>query len=105
MIQQLSNLPFKAMELVCASCQRRWTPKKGRRRFNSCPECRHESFSSAMRRSWKRRAVAARVEALPDTPATTPLAPLDQLIRDVDAASAKALKALQSVTLPTKDRQ
>jgi hypothetical protein len=48
---------------------------------------------------WKRRRIEARTEPLPDADPTPPDT-LAQLIRDVDAASAKALKAISSITLP-----
>lgn len=86
------------MKLVCASCKRRWTPKKGQRRTNACPDCRHRNLSSAISRAWDRR---KRLEAPPvaiEAPATHPAATLEDLMRAADLASAKALNAALSIT-------
>jgi len=91
------------MKLVCASCKRRWTPKKGQRRTNACPDCRHRNLSSAISRAWDRRkrleAPPVAVEdAGPDAPDT-----LENLMRAADAASAKALAAALSITAGGKN--
>jgi hypothetical protein len=85
------------MKLICASCRRRWTPKKGEKRTESCPGCRHRNLSSAILRAWDRR---KRLEAPAGAiPADGPDAPgtLEELMRAADLASAKALAAALSV--------
>ena len=85
------------MRLICASCHRRWTPMPGRKRTESCPACRKFHLSSAVERAWQRKRLRARTEAI-DEPVTDLAAPLDQLMREADAASAKALAAALSIS-------
>lgn len=85
------------MKLICASCHRRWTPKRGQKRTESCPGCRRFHLSSAQSRAWDRRRLGARTEALPDAGPDL-LATLDELIRQADLASAKALEAALSIS-------
>ena len=85
------------MKLICASCRRRWTPEKDQPRTESCPRCRHRNLSSAITRAWDRRKrLGPRTEALPDA-GPDPPDTLAELIRQADAASAKALAAALSI--------
>jgi hypothetical protein len=88
------------MLLVCLTCRKHWNLRRGQKRTESCPACRHEHLSSALRMAWKRRRLRARIDKLPAVPYLA--VDLAQLIRDVDAASERALQALSSVTLPEK---
>ena len=88
------------MILICASCGQHWTLKKGQKRTNSCPGCRHWHISSAKKRTWERKRLEARPEAVeepgPDLPDT-----LESLMRQADLASAKALEAALSIAQRT----
>jgi hypothetical protein len=85
------------MLLICASCRRRWTPKPGQKRTESCPRCRKFHLSSAQIRAWERRRLGARTEAV-EEPGTYPADTLENLMREADLASAKALEAALSVS-------
>ena len=86
------------MKLICASCRRHWTPKKGGKRTESCPGCRHRNLSSAIGRAWDRRKrLAAPAAALPEDGPDAPDT-LAELMRAADLASAKALNAALAVT-------
>jgi hypothetical protein len=85
------------MELICTSCGRRWTPKKRQRRTRFCPGCKRKNLSSAMVRAWDRR---KRLEAAPVAlPEAGPAPPdtLEELIRQADRVSARALEAALSL--------
>ena len=84
------------MKLICASCRRRWTPEKGQPRTESCPRCRKFRLSSAQIRAWERRRFKARTEAIPE-PGPYPADTLENLMRQADLASAKALNAALSI--------
>jgi hypothetical protein len=88
------------MKLICAVCGKSWRRAPDRpsaRNPKSCPNCRRKHQGSMMRRAWSLR---KRLEAPPAAPVpegTTPAASLDELIRDADAAAARALKLALSL--------
>jgi len=84
------------LKLICASCRRRWTPKPGQKRTESCPGCRKFHLSSGVLKAWQRRRLRARTYPVGE-PGTYPAVPLDQLMREADAASAKALAAALAI--------
>ena len=85
------------MKLICAACGRRWTPRKRQRRTRYCPDCKRNNLSSAMVRAWDRR---KRLEA-PLEPADdagpAPSDTLEELMRQADAVSTRALNAALSI--------
>jgi hypothetical protein len=85
------------MRLICQTCAKAYELPHGRRRWSNCPECRRKAFSRAARRREARRRATDGPPA-----AALPIGPegrvdLDALIRDLDAASKRALKAALAV--------
>lgn len=85
-------------KLICASCRRRWTPEPDEKRTECCPNCRHRNLSSAITRAWDRRKRLGPRTVPVEEPGNTLAVPLDQLMREADAASAKALAAALAIT-------
>lgn len=84
-------------KLICASCGKHWTLKKGQPRTESCPGCRHRHLSSAARRAWDRRHRLGAPPVAIEEPGTNLPDTLENLMRAADAASAKALEAALSI--------
>ena len=94
------------MILICAKCHRRWTLKRNQRRSDTCPRCRTAAKRAGAKKGWHhRRALAAVRAPVPDDGGVLAVS-LDQLMREADAAGAKALAAIVAVTgqLPAKKR-
>ena len=91
------------MKLICASCRRRWTPKKGQKRTESCPGCRHRNLSSATVRAWHRRKRFEPRPEVDEVPGPHPPDTLESLMRQADLVSARALEAALSVARRNRD--
>lgn len=72
----------------CIDCGR---PRWGR--FLRCKRCQTSRFSSAMEQSWRQRKRHRQIAREAQAEPARPVADLDTLMREADAAAAKALEA------------